>query len=209
VETHGDYRLHPAEDAGLLDGYSISSAKRGGTPWLHTHRSRYVGLLLLRNGPANPWLLAPELADTVACARGASCSSAARLRSYLELRAQRLPTCGGRSVLFCHDDPHAPSLVTATTAGGASLRVVRQGRLACRACNEGTLEEGDALTLLAFSGPFQNADTDTYPMHTLVFTHAELLPGATPQVTGANVTGIGWDVSRVVDVHPLLATRQQ
>lgn len=165
-----------------------------GQPWLHTHRSRYAGLLVLRNGPSDPWLLAPELKDTLACARGGWCSTATRLRSYLELKARKLPACEGRSVLFCRDEPHAPSSVMAPTSGGAMLRVARQGRLVCRGGDEGTLEEGDTLTVLAFSRPLYDVDTDPFPMHTLVFSHAELL-------AGANATSA--DVSIAVYMHPL------
>lgn len=180
-----------------------------GTPWVHSHRARYAGLLVLRNGPRTPWQLSPLVVDSASCVhrRVPECLSVGALRAHLESKARALPSPGRRSVLLCADEPTAANWELARTAGGATIHADRQGEAHCLSGEE--LEEGDTLTVFAFTRPNYNGGLDSFPQHTLLFSHAELppYPGDPSDTTSSNGTwasssGGAWDPAKAVFVAP-------
>lgn len=160
-----------------------------GDPWVHSHRARYAGLLILRNGPRTPWELSPDLpADCSRTAR-AECSGLDALRSHLFRQAMRLPP--GQGSLYCQDNLHANTTALATTPGGATIQIDLPGQVVCASGRDSELQQGDMLTVLAFTRAVYLPEADPFQQHTLVFSHAELPPydsdGAVP--TGEGDTG--------------------
>lgn len=149
---------------------AIPSAGRLVPPaWMHAHRARLAGLLLLR-GRVAPSAYAGLGAD---CARRghAACASVDTLRAYVLREA-------GAAVI-CHNNASVPSYAVQPAAaelsggggGGASLGYFdRQGELLCE---PHTFAAGDAVTVFAFSRSVWQPEDEHFTMHTMLFAHFE------------------------------------
>ncbi|KAL1510680.1 hypothetical protein AB1Y20_006976 [Prymnesium parvum] len=161
------YPVTPAAAADRLSRYDVPRrpalfwwvmrAPRGGRllppAWVHSHRARYGGLLLVR-GKHSPRSLA-------AFPRAANLTAA---------RSALLAAAAGR--LVCADDEErAPSFARLPPAAdGTGGWYDRQGRVVCRQLD---IERGEEYTLFSFNEPRWSTDVDPYPQHTMLFMYLD------------------------------------
>jgi hypothetical protein len=179
-----------------------------GNPWVHSHRSRYSGLLMLRNGPRTPWELAPTLPADCSRRGFPECSSLDALRSHMTRQALQLPP--GRGSLYCIDSLRANTTAFASTPGGATIQIDLPGHIDCPSGRDSELQQGDTITVFAFTRAVYLPDMDPFQQHTLVLSHAELPPfeyETAPRVGESNETR--WDRSLAVFAHPRPENKDQ
>jgi len=176
-----------------------------GQPWVHSHRGRYAGLIVIRNGPRDPWELSPSLESPTSCRSRKECQSLDMLRLHLEVEAQQLVLRGRAGSLLCFDQAPSNSSRVATTDAGYTLHADQPSPISCRTGKDAELLPGDRLTFYAFSRANYDEQVNPYPQHLMLFSHAELLPVADkdlPAARRARGNGSEWDISRAVYIHP-------
>ena len=144
--------------------------------WMHSHRARHGGFLLLRGEHSLASLLARTAADAHRLptqGRGAAARSYAMLLAALPpadrvraLRRSVLDLAGEERVL-CRDDETAPtSLSIAETGDGHGGHFDRQGRTLCKPF---AFRRGEMFTVFSFARPNWAAHLSVFPQHTMLF----------------------------------------
>lgn len=134
--------------------------------WVHTHRARYGGLLLVE-GNWSLATLASSRSGEFLCGSAADavahpmCRTAAAMRAHLMHRAAHR--------LLCHDDAAKSSYVQLPQAAdGSGGYHDRPGAFTCR---EWHFRAGDDITAFSFAVPLWNPHVLIFPQHTMVFAH--------------------------------------
>ena len=132
--------------------------------WLHAHRARYGGYLLLRG--------APTLADLLGLQHGSSSHGALdRLRDSLPpsnrtatVRAILIERAARDGRLLCYDDPAEATFIALSGSEGDGLggHFDRQGRIVCEPF---AFSEGEVLTAVYLSRPVWAKDLLRFPQH--------------------------------------------
>lgn len=162
--------------------------------WVHSHRARYGGLLIVQGNtsltalashaargedegefecaevaPLNETVPSGEAAPrkAVPSAARAGSASPAACRSAAAMRSLLVERAGRR--LVCHDDPATPSFVRlAHGDDGFGGYHDRPGAFHCR---EWHFRAGEVITLFSFNVPLWNQHLAVFPQHTMVFAH--------------------------------------
>ena len=148
--------------------------------WLHSHRARYAGIVLL-DGAVDPFALSGLAAADCAASPP---PSIARPNCSLPAVREAIVNGATRRVL-CVDDPNVPTSLRVPWQPGSGLggSYDRAGALNCRASR---LRKGGALTVIAFSEARWGKEIERFPQHTMLFLYLR--------------TAV--DASRMEDVHP-------
>ena len=128
--------------------------------WVHAHRARYSGLLLLR-GAQTPLDIGGLEQDSCARTRP-ECTSVAALRAFLLARVDP-------ATLLCHDNASAANFELVPTDDGGLGHYDRRGQLLCAGGFE--FQKRERLTVFGFTRAVWDADVAHFPMHTLVLAH--------------------------------------
>lgn len=137
--------------------------------WLHSHRARYGGLLLVRGernprqfglDPANCTAAVPAVGSGHSFSVPGWCDDLAALRSAIKRSAG--------ADLICHDNEYAPTYAAFASMGGKVRYFDRPGELLC---DTHEFSSGDRVTIFTFTHSLWNAEIRDFPMHTIVFTH--------------------------------------
>ena len=146
--------------------------------WLHAHRARLTGILLLRGAhqPSDFGRAADGSGGLSASCQldgRPECASVAALREAIRAESAR---AGG---LICHDNETAPTYAVrrgvgaAVVAGGptsgpGATYYDRQGQLLCE---PHAFEAAEQATVFAFTSARWAAAEEHFGMHTMLFTH--------------------------------------
>ena len=142
--------------------------------WLHTHRARYAGFLLVRGHLETPWI--ERLAAVAHARRSSPGGDLARLRAML------LDSLRQRNAILCHDDPAVTAFERRIEVDGPRY-YDRQGRLECPTAPP--LIAGEPLTCLSFSANVWDTHLDPYPQHVMFFANvANATAAAVPMYQG-------------------------
>jgi len=177
----------------------------GGTitdAWVHSHRARYGGVLLVKgnHSPASLSMGMPAAWD--ACepsetGTGRLCGALAQLKQRLvrDAAAARL--------LLCRDDDTADSVLQLQPQrGGLGGYHDRQGRLVC---DSTARLDARQYTVLAFSDVLYGAQVDPFPQHTMIFLYVDLpdeVHRRVPQTMDCSPRGYSeWRLGRAAVTH--------
>jgi len=147
--------------------------------WLHSHRARYGGLLLLRGNHSPHGLL--SLHRPLPSTKSVGCTPSSVV-SAAGARACLYGAALSRNELVCADDEaHQPSSVQlpASADGATGGLYDRQGAVRCEPLQLGRAER---LSLFAFSTVRWNGQVDPFPQHTMLFFFADTNASATELV---------------------------
>eukprot|EP00966_Prymnesium_polylepis_P331176 7386744-Prymnesium_polylepis.2 len=127
--------------------------------WLHAHRARHAGYVLV----AGKHTLASLTGLPAACGvpGNLACSSVREARRLLLNRAGELT--------LCHDEPLAPQWVSRAELGDGTGGIFdRQGYTSCKPFS---FAKGDFVTVFSFAHPNWAVDQEVFPQHTMFFFH--------------------------------------
>ena len=144
--------------------------------WMHTHRARHGGYVLLRGEHTLFSLFAgaSNVSSDVGNRTAAHAAYAAFVTSFavtpaservVRLRRAVLELAGRR--LLCHDDEHVPtSVVLSENGDGLGGHFDRQGSIACAPFH---FRAGEKVTAFSFVSPNWAKDLKVFPQHTMLF----------------------------------------
>lgn len=144
--------------------------------WMHTHRARHGGYVLLRGEHTLFSLIAgaANASSDVGNRTAARTAYAAFVTSFaatpppervVRLRRAVLELAGKR--LLCHDDEHVPtSVVLSETGDGLGGHFDRQGSIVCAPFH---FRAGEKVTAFSFVSPNWAKDLQVFPQHTMLF----------------------------------------
>ena len=144
--------------------------------WMHTHRARHGGYVLIR-GSHTLFSLVVGAADSssdVGNTTGAQGKYAAFMRDLAAMPASERVARLRRTVLelagaraLCYDDEHVPTSVTFNETGdGIGGRFDRQGAIVCEPFR---FQAGERVTAFSFVSPNWAQDLKVFPQHTMLF----------------------------------------
>jgi len=197
---------YPVSPSPTLMWWTVTMASGGRIvppAWLHSHRARLTGVLLLRGeqhpdsfglGIANctraPTMLQAGV-KTMQQAAPRWCEDVSALRAALMARAA--------DELICHDNASTPMFFSERD-GAQSYYYDRQGELLCAPHH---FAAGERATVFAFTDAVWDAHMTQFPMHTILFMHllppepfAPIRRDAFERVTTVSPLSYGvWDLS--------------